>query len=205
MASVPSIKGSVFATVVEGVAKLVARGEASGEELSRWLEPADVALLDQEILVSGWYDIRIYDRMNALLLDLEGGGDTEYYREQGRVTARRLLEAGFYAQFEYLHRAEVTRQTSPRARFEAFGRDLRLLTSLSGSILNFSRWKARPDPQREHRYVIEVSEASAMPDSLCWRSDGLINEMAAVHGQPDLWTWDRPHLDLVVFHMLRAA
>lgn len=205
MASAPCIKGSVFAGVVENAVKLVARGEITREELERRLEPDDVALLDQEIAVSGWYDIRSYDRLNALLLELEGGGEVKYYREQGRATARRLLEAGLYGQLEYLQRAAVARETSPQARYEAFGRDLRLLTSLSGSILNFSHWKARPDPEREFHYLIEVTDAADMPDSLCWRSDGFVNEMATMHGQPDLWAWERPHRDLVVFHMLRAA
>jgi hypothetical protein len=205
MAPVPSIKGSVFAGLVERVAKLAARGVVSEGELAGRLEPEDVALLGQEIVVSGWYDIRAYDRLNALLLDVEGEGDFEYYREQGRHTAQRLLDAGLYAQLEYLQRAEVARQTDPQARFEAFGRDLRLLTSLSGSILNFSRWSAKPDPENGQRYVIEVSEAGDMPESLCWRSDGFVNGMAAMHGQGDLWSWTRPRRDLVVFRMLRPA
>lgn len=205
MAAIPSIKGSVFGAVVEDVSKLVDRGVLSREELARHLEPDEVALLDQPISVSGWYDIRAYDRMNALLLAVEGEGDPEYYRAQGRGTARRLLEAGLYGQLEYLNRAEVARQTDPNDRFKAFGRDLRLLTSLSGSILNFTRWTARPDPQRAHRYVIEVAEAAEMPESLCWRSDGFINGMAAMHGQDDLWGWKRARPDLVVFHMLRDA
>jgi hypothetical protein len=205
MASVPSIKGSVFAGVVESVAKLVAGGEISREELARRLDPGDLALLDQKIAVSGWYDIRAYDRMNAVLLDLKGGGDPQYFREQGRQTARRLLDAGLYGQLEYLQRAEVARQRDPRARFEAFGRDLRLLTSLSGSILNFSRWTAQRDPDQEDRYRIEVSEASEMPESLCWRSDGFVNGMASLHGEPDLWTWERLRPDLVLFRMLRSV
>jgi hypothetical protein len=45
------------------------------------------------------------------------------------------------------------------ARFAAFGRDLELLTATSASILNFSRWASRPDPEREGRYLIEVTEA----------------------------------------------
>lgn len=94
MSAVPSMKGSVMVGVVEDVAKLLARGEVSWRDLSRWLEPDDEALLEQQITVSSWIDIRIYDRMNALLLEVAGGGDTEYFREQGRRTARRLLESG---------------------------------------------------------------------------------------------------------------
>jgi hypothetical protein len=205
MASVPSIKGSVFAGLTENVAKLLARGDVAQAELSRWLEPEDVALLDEEIVVSAWYDIAAYDRLNRLLLHVEGNGDVEFFRDQGRQTARRLLEGGLYSQLEYLHRAQVTKQSDQQSRFEAFGRDLRLLTSLSASILNFSRWTARPDPSHEFRHIIEITDASQFPESLCWRSDGFVNEMASIHGEPDLWGWERPAQERIVFQMLRAA
>lgn len=205
MSSVPSIKGSVFSRVVQDVRKALEGADLSRSDATKWLEPEDLALLDQSISVAGWYDIRSYDRMNALLLELVGGGSHEFLREQGRDTARLLLEAGLYAQLEYLQRAQVSKATEQKGRFEAFGRDLRLLTSLSSSILNFSCWSARPDPASDHRYLIDVTEADAVPESLCWRSEGFINGMAAVRGGTDLWAWTRPARDHVVFHMLRPV
>ena len=204
MASIPSIKGSVFAGVSEDVCKLVRRGEISADELTRWLKAQDVDLLEQKIVVSEWDDIAIYTRMSELLRDVEGGGSNEYLRQRGSRTARRLLESGLYQQLEYLQRTELGRAKEERARFEAFGRDLRLLATLSASILNFSRWKSKPDPGEAGRYVIEVSEAREMPEVLCWGSDGLINEMATQHGEPDLWRWERVADDVVVFRMVRS-
>lgn len=204
MGAIPSIKGSVFAAVVEDVRKLRQRGEVSDTDLPRWLKPEDVALLDSEIFVSHWYDVRIYARLNDLLRDIEGGGENEYLRERGRETARRLVAAGIYAQMEYLQRAGVSKVTDPKARFEAFGRDLRLLTTLSGSILSFTRWTSKPDPARADRYVIEVTEAREMPEALCWRSDGFVNEMATHHGDKDLWSWKRTRPDVVLFEMTRS-
>jgi predicted hydrocarbon binding protein len=204
MPSQPSIKGSVFAGVIEDVCKLVRRGGVSVDELTRWLKPQDMDLLEQKIVVSEWYDIAIYTRMNELLRDVEGGGSNEYLRQLGRRTARRLLESGLYQQLEYVQRTELSRAQEKRVRFEAFGRDLRLLATLSGSILNFSRWKSKPDPEEAGRYVIEVSEAKDFPEVLCWRSDGLINEMATQHGEPDLWRWERTADDLVAFRMVRS-
>ncbi len=195
----------MFAGVIEDVCRLVARGGLSVDELTRWLKPKDVDLLEAEILVSEWYDIAIYTRMNELLRDVEGGGSNEYLRQRGRLTAKRLLESGLYQQLEYLHRTELSKAKQPRARFEAFGRDLRLLTTLSASILNFSRWTSRPDPEQDNRYLIEVSEARDFPEVLCWRSDGLINEMATQHGEPDLWRWERTANDLIVFRMVRPV
>jgi len=205
VAAIPSIKGSVFGGVVDGVIQLLERKEISEDDLARWLEPEDVALLDQQILVANWYDIRSYDRMNALLLEVAGGGDTEFFRQQGRETALRLLEGGLYSQLEYLRRVETQTKTDELGRYEAFGRDLRLLASLSASILNFSRWTSRPDPDAELRYLIDVTEASAFPDSLCWRSDGFVNGMAEVHDRFDMWRWERTAPDRIVFRMRYAV
>ncbi|HTF34622.1 MAG TPA: hypothetical protein VK714_13110 [Myxococcota bacterium] len=203
MPSVPSIKGSVFATVVEDVCKSLATGALTRDQLDRWLQPEDIALLDEKIGVSSWYPIHSYTRMGELLRDVEGGGSNEYLRQCGRQTARRLLEAGLYSQLEYLHRAEVAKASGGRARFEAFGRDLRLLTTISASILSFSRWTVKPDAGHDLQYLIEVSEAQDFPEVLCWRSDGFVNEMAMQHGDSDLWRWSRPCQDLVVFQMTR--
>ncbi len=62
----------------------------------------------------------------------------------------------------------------------------------------------KPDAERADRYVIEVSDAKDMPEALCWRSDGFVNEMATHHGDKDLWTWKREKPDLVIFRMTRA-
>lgn len=204
MSSVPSIKGSVMGGIVERVVKLLAEGTLARDELDRWLEADDVALLEQPIVPASWYDIRAYDRVNVLLVESEGHGSPDYFRRQGYETAQRLKESGIYGQIEYLERAEVLRHDDPDDRFRAFGRDLRLLASLSNSILSFTRWTARVDPERERRYVMEVSEAADMPESLCWRSEGFMNGMSKLHGIEDLWRWERARRDRVLFRMLRS-
>jgi hypothetical protein len=204
MTSTPSIKGSVFAGVVEDVKKLLTSGELAKTDAARWLQSDDLLLLDQSISVSNWYDLRSYTRMNELLREVVGHGSNEYLRERGKATARRLLEAGLYAQLEYLQRAEVAKVSDPQARFEAFGRDLRLLSTISGSILNFSRWTPKPEPEvRRHR--IEVSDARDFPEVLCWASDGFVNGISHVQAGGDLWCWERPKADLIVFRMLREV
>jgi len=204
MPSVPSIKGSAFRTLVEDVAKLLARQALSNSEAERWLEPEDFALLDQGIVISRWYDIRSYTRMSELLREVEGEGSNEYLRARGRRTAQRLLEAGLYAQLEYLQRTESAKTDDEEARLGAFGRDLRLLTTLSASILNFSKWVSRSDPDQKRRYLIEVSEAQDFPEVLCWTSDGFVNHMAAQHRRGDnLWSWQRMGPDRIIFRMSR--
>jgi hypothetical protein len=203
LAAIPSIKGSVFSAVVEDVTKLLEQRQLPDDEIARWLEPADRRLLASSISISSWYDIRSYTRMNQMLRDVAGDGDDAYLRERGRETARRLLHAGLYAQLEFLHRVEVSHTTGREARFAAFGRDLRKLTTISASILNFSRWSVEPAPDRAGHYRIVVSDAVDFPEVLCWRSDGFVNEMARLHGEADLWDWVRPAPDRVVFRMLR--
>jgi hypothetical protein len=201
MASVPSIKGTAFTKVVEDVAKLMATKALSRSEAERWLQPDDFAVLEREVQAARWYDIRVYERMSRLLLDVEGHGDTSYLRERGRQTAKRLLQAGVYAQLEYLQRTEASRERDPAQRFEALGRDLRLLNTLSASILNFSKWNHVKEEQHPRRYRIEVSEAAAMPEVLCWTCDGFVNGMAE-HGTGSLlWRWERRKRDLVLFRM----
>jgi hypothetical protein len=204
MASVPSIKGTVFALLVEDVKKLVERGEVKQEELTRWLKPADLDLLRREISISDWYDIRAYDRMNLLLRDVEGGGKNEYLRRRGKETAKRLLESGLYQQLEYLNKMKVNALTDPQARFEAFGRDLRLLNTMSRSLVNFTKSEVKVDSNHKYRYLIENSDAKDLPETYCWKADGFINAMAAQHGEPDLWRWERPRPDLVLYRMVRS-
>lgn len=205
MAPVASIKGSVFSAVAEDVNKLLAAGDVSRDEARRWLQAVDFELLGAEISIASWYDVRAYDRMNLLLRDVAGHGSNEFLREKGRETARRLLKGGLYSQLEYLQRTQVARASDSRERFAAFGRDLRRLTTISSSILNFSRWTSKPDPERDAHYVIEVSEAKDFPETLCWRSDGFVNGMATEHGAPDLWEWERRSSDQILFRMKRLA
>lgn len=203
MADVPSIKGSVYSAVVEDVNKVLSAGALTRDAALRWLDASDLPMLDTQISLASWYDIASYDRMNRLLRDVEGHGSNEYLREKGRGTARRLIEMGIYGQMEYLQRTEVAQHEDPEERFAAFGRDLRRINTLSSSILSFTRWESVPDPDEPLRYRILVSEADAMPETLAWRSDGFVNEMASRHEAADLWTWRRERPDLIVYRMTR--
>jgi hypothetical protein len=203
MATIPSIKGSVFETAVTSLTKLLEQGRIDRKDALRWLEESDFEIVDAEISVAKWYDVQVYHRINCLLREVEGRGRNDYLRDQGRETARRLIEMGLYSQMEYLKRTQAADTDGVAERSAAFGRDLKRLNTLSASILNFTRWEAAPDPEHENRYRIEVHEAAGMPETLIWRSDGFINEMASVHAGHDLWSWKRESDDLVLFRMNR--
>ena len=199
----PSIKGRVFGPALEDVQKLLADGQLTAKELGRWLKPDDVALLGRPVDATDWYDIRLYAGVLSLLRDVVGRGSNAYLRQRGSHTAERLLEAGLYQQLEYLKRMELNQLPDPRERHRAYGRDLRLLTTISASILNFAHWEPKPDPDFEHRYQIEVSDAADFPEELGWTSEGFVNRMARQHGQADLFRWERVRADLIVFRMIR--
>jgi hypothetical protein len=202
--SVPSIKGSAFAFVVEKVLKLVSDGAIARSELTRRLPTGSLAFLDHPILVIDWYDIRIYAGLMELLRDVAGGGKNDYLMRHGSEAAERLLQKGLYQQMEYLKRMALGKETDPQARYQAFGRDLRLLVTLGPSILNFGHQQVKDDPEHADRYVLEISDASAYPEVLCWTTQGFNNRMAAAHDSPDLWRWERPRLDLIRYRMTRS-
>ena len=205
MSAIPSIKGSVVLGHVELLSRLVSSGELSRSELESRLSPEDFALLDEPILVSAWYDVRSYARVLELLRDVAGGGSNVYLLERGAATAKRLLYSGLYQQFEYLKRTQMEATHDARERFLAFGRDLRLISTLSSSILNFSRQEVKEDPDHSDRWLLETSDAAAYPEVLCWSSQGFFNRMAQEHGCPDLWRWERPQNDLIHFQMTYAV
>ena len=203
MAAVPSVKGSLIAASVEDLNKLVKAGTLSEAELERRLEPGDLEVLSRGVSMMGWYDIRIHARMLELLKDVEGDGSDDYLRRRGAQSAERLLDAGLYQQLEYLNRTQLANTADSLDRFLAFGRDLRLLTTLSGSIYNFTRWESQIDPEIPNRYKIRVSDSKAFPDMMGCAAEGFINRMAKQHGQADLWRWQRAAPDLIVFCMIR--
>jgi len=203
VAAIPSVKGSVFVAIVEDVQKLLAAGKLRREELGRWLQPRDLGHLDAPIHAHEWYDVRVYARMSELLRDVEGGGRNEYLVRRGSRTAKRLLDAGLYAQLDYLKTASFGRKDEAAERHAALGRDLARTTSLSANILNFGKWEAKPDPKNPKRWIMEVTGARDYPDPLAWASCGFSNELSRVKNQPDLWAWDRPEPDRIVFRMTR--
>jgi len=184
--------------------KLVSAGTLSRGELTRKLRPIDIALLDQPVVPSSWYDVQVYGRLLELLRDLEGAGRNEYLRQRGARSAELLLDAGLYQQMEYLNRTQAAQQQDPRGRFLAFGRDLRLLSTMHGSLLNFGRQQVKEDLQHAGRWIMEYGDVAPYPEALCWTTDGFVNRMAKQHGQPDLWRWERTRPDLILYRMTRS-
>jgi len=199
----PSIKGSAITGTVEDVRKLVQTGAISETELERRLTKEALALVRQPILSSQWYEIQAVASLVELLWEVEGHGDAAYMRRRGEEIAERLLKAGLYAQLEFVKRKKLDQHSDPKTRFEAFGRDLRLIATLSGSMLNFGRWTSRPDPEHKGRYLIEIHEAAALPVPTALATEGFMNRISKEIDEAHCWRMERPRLDLVVYTMDR--
>jgi hypothetical protein len=205
MQSESSIKGSIFSRAVEDINKLIADGETTRESVDARIGSAGAELLDRRIQPAGWYPVKVYGAMLEVLRDVAGGGSDDYLYRRGAESAEALIEKGIYQQLDYLSRTEVGSTEDPAERFRAFGRDLNLLVSLHGVMMNFGHQTARVDPDQPDRYVIELAEAADCPDTLCCTTTGFMNRMAREHGDGELWTWARPRRDFVVFRMLRPV
>ncbi|HBZ70180.1 MAG TPA: hypothetical protein DEP35_10770 [Deltaproteobacteria bacterium] len=161
----------------------------------------ELELISKPISAGGWYDIRIYQRVLEFLRDYPGERDNAYLLDAGRRSAEALIRAGFYQQMEYLGRTQLKTHQDPKARFEAFGRDLRLLATLTQSILSFVTSSVARDPEHPDRWMIEYKCTAPFPDVLCWTTQGFCNRMAEEHGSPELWRWNRLRPDLVQLRM----
>ena len=168
MASEPSIKGSALSSVVEDVRALCDSGRITAERLEAALESADIAILESKIQPALWYPISSYARLTRLLLDVAGRGDPQYIADRGARAAQRLWESGLYVQLQH---GEEKAQKARRIGSAMTDRDARVITTLSGAIFNFTRWRY---VNRESDALIEVSEAADWPEVSVWAARGFL-------------------------------
>lgn len=190
--SPPAIKGSGISSLIEDLAKMRDEGRLSQELIEERLGREDRALLERPVSLAAWYDIQSYRRLAELLCEVEGRRE-DLLRERGAAAARRLAAAGLYQQIERVkHIRDETLDDDER--FKSYGRNLRLIATLSGSLLNFSRFEVTVDRDHPDRYCIEIHDSQAMPDVLAWTTEGFINAMAEM-GSPGnsgpSWTLER--------------
>jgi len=181
---VPSIKGASISSLVEDLAKLRDSGRLPAALLEERLQPKDRAMLDEPVQLAGWYDIHSYRRLAELLCEVEGRRE-DLLLERGAAAARRLAAAGLYQQMESVGRLKEFRDLDDDARFKAYGRQLRLITTLSSSLINFSTFEVTVDPERPDRYCIDVRGSEEIPDVLAHTTLGFINAMAEMGSGAD--------------------
>ena len=197
----PSIKGSALQAVIDDLKRLRDAGRVPVAKIAA----EDRALLDEAISPALWYPIESYGRLTALLLELDGGGRLDYLRARGAKTAARLIESGIYQQLERATGEGVLdpSKLTPAEQRREFGRVIRLVTSLSGSIFNFGRWSVGDDPDHSDRFRITIEDARAMPEVAIHTIEGFINCIGehSPHIVHLHWTGRRDTADTIVYVM----
>lgn len=189
-----SIKGMAISSLVGDVREVVHAGGVSEEEIAKHLTPEDLAMLGEELDPFGWYPIECYERLTDWLLSLAENGGVPWLRERGAAAARRLLEGGLYQQLDSLRDGYDWTPENALAR-------MRLIVTLQGSLMNFSKWQVEVDPDYAQRLRIVVTEAGAYPEVLRHVTDGFINACDDAAGGGHIWDSERVAADRIIIRM----
>jgi hypothetical protein len=180
----PAIKGSAFGAVVTDLNSAIEQGRISRDEVEARLEPDDIPVLDSKAVVSSWYSIETYRRITEVLVDVEAGGRPEYLIERGARAAERLFAAGVYQGKQWSQR------------------DGDIMATLAGAIFNFSRWRFEVVDATRRIYLIEVTEASALPEVARLAAEGFIGYVSTrLSDAPARITSERPDPDRILFRL----
>jgi hypothetical protein len=182
----PSVKGTIFQTVVDELNEYLRHGILQREDLAARWKPDDLAYLDQEISIASWYPIDTYGRYLRFLCNRFGDGRREYLMEGGRQSARRVVEMGVYGQLD--------------DRTEHWGEKVgRVLVTLGASFYNFGKWTWEGFPN-DAGFRIEVQGVTAMPEECALRAHGFVEYLASRSaGCPVHLEYRRPKPSQIIF------
>jgi hypothetical protein len=168
----PSIKGSVFSSVVEDVERLIRVGLISRQKIEAKLGEEALSHLDEKIQTALWYPIESYRVLSELLVEVEGGGRMEYMFERGERSAERLFDQGLYEQLRY---ASEKSESGTHLQIRSAGR---LIVTLAPAMFNFTRWSFHVDPDTTQRFTIQVKDARELPEVLRYSSAGFCHAVS---------------------------
>jgi len=195
----PAIKGAAFEAVVTDLNKAIEEGRISWDELEARLEPDDIPILESKAVVSSWYPIETYRRIAEVLVDVEAGGRPGYLRERGARAAERLFASGVYQQLRF---GDERAQELQEGGEKWSQRDGTIMATLAGAIFNFSRWRFEVVDAARRIYLIEVTEASALPEVARLAAEGFIGYVSSrLSDAPTRITSERPDPDRIVFRL----
>ena len=197
-----SIKGSIFATAVADVLRLVEERTIAREQLEVRLEAGDLAYLEEKLSAGAWYPLDAYGRYLALLGEVAGRGRDDYFRERGRANARRLIEAGLYQQLAFVERWSADIRSSPPdadGAVASFIKNLKLVISMAASIYSVGRWDVEVDPERRTRARVVITDAEAYTEPMRLAAEGFLNESS--RRKRDLYRSERAGPARILFRM----
>lgn len=161
---VPSVKGSIFQSVLDDLRRAVDEGRCDPGEIDAKLSDKDRGLLDETITPVQWLPIASYGRLLELLAEVEGGRDpVGYLRARGARACERLL-GGAYRGYK-VEPGSWGRRTGET------------MVGIGGLLYNFARWSFRelgPD-----RYEIACEDAADFPDAAVQTAHGFVEQYAS--------------------------
>lgn len=186
----PSIKGVVVQLAVDSINALLADGRLSRDALEARLEAADLQILDQKVLPGLWYPLASFDRLlEVATADARADGGLDAVAELGRQASAGLLGSEHYGALVDAARG-AGKLAGPR------------LLRLAPLLCSFGRWSFKPDGKCA---VVEVSEATAIPEILRYLAQGLIAYLSeCVSGRPVRVSSLRPAPDRIAFTIAPA-
>ena len=189
----PSVKGAILQMAVEAVNQAIEEGRISEEEVAVGLQAEDLRLLDEKILVGGWYPVDSFDRLVLLSSGPRVAEDPNFLVRQGRRAADQLLGNQIYRRFNETIQERGDRGGAP-------------MLTLAQLMMNFSSWELRYETNDKSHFVIEVTEAGPMPDVLRYTAQGFIERVAELMvGGPMQVTSERPTRNHLTFTGQPAA
>ena len=186
------IRETAVRTAREEVLALVAEGLLSWEDLRTRLEPGEISVVREMPPSLNWYPIATYDRLVTTLMEVEGGGSSEYLVERGKKAVESLTAPGLELRIE-----EASLNRAPADPWWA--RVGPALVTLPSAIYSDSNWLLLPGEDRG-RFTVEVTDASGLPESLRHSVQGVLECLATrLIGALVQVTSGRPSLDRLVF------
>jgi len=149
MDQVPCLKGVTMQAATRRLLAHREGGRLTDDKLEGRLEPEDIEILEQEIAPTLWYPIESYDRIVALLREVEGGASDDWWVEYGKESASEILAFGPVQAL-----LKGARSFGPRAGI--------VLIRLSTLYFNFSKWKFQGESLES--FQVEVKECEPMSE-----------------------------------------
>ena len=158
--TVPSVKGSIFVSVVQDLNAAIEEGRLAPEDLEAHLDAKDRGLMQSVVTPVSWLPVATYGRMLELLARVEGGKQREaYLRGRGSRAAERLL-SGTYESFD----------AGPGKWGIWVGE---MMVGIASVLYNFTRWSfSEVGPES---WEIVVAEAEHFPDAAAHTAHGFLD------------------------------
>jgi hypothetical protein len=173
MTSELKIRGPSFQIARRDVLSLVESGRLTRAGLEARLDPDDLELLEETPRANAWYPLPTYDRLLAVLLELEGRGDPTYLVKRAHKSSEELMRGGVIRQLESAE--TIVRTQSGGSWFEQAGH---VLATIPAALFDRGSWRLSADePKRS--FTLEGTGLEGMTPNVAQIIQGGIEYVAS--------------------------